>query len=67
MRNFLISVQAVVMAILLVTLAYLPLLVIKGVLILIYRIFPKMPKEKPKWVSTMVGRLINFYEDYLRF
>ena len=67
MRNFLISVQAVVMAILLVTLAYLPLLVIKGVLIALYRIFPKMPREKPKWISTMVEKLCKFYEDYLRF
>lgn len=67
MRNFFVCIQAVVMAILLVTLAFIPLLAVKGVLVVLYWMFPKMPKDKPQWIDTMVSKLVEFYNTYLSF
>ena len=66
MKNILISIQAIVMAVLLIALVFLPLLVVKGILIAM-RVFPKMPGNKPKWIDVMANRMGDFYQKYLSF
>ena len=66
MKNVLVSVQAIVMAVLLIVLVFLPLLVVKGILIKM-RVFPKMPENKPKWIGVMANRMNDFYQKYLSF
>lgn len=51
---------------LLIALVFVPLLVVKAILIAM-RVFPKMPENKPKWIDAMANRLQKFYNEYLSF
>ncbi len=67
MKNVLIGIQAVVMEVLLIVLVFVPLLVVKGILLVLTYGLPRLPKEKPKWIGTMVIATNKFYKDYLSF
>lgn len=67
MKKITVCIRAVVMAALLVVLVYVPLLVVKGILKILYLVFLPLPKEKPKWIGAMVHKLGQFYNDYLSF
>lgn len=67
MKNVLIGIQAVVMEVLLIVLVFVPLLVVKGILLVLTYGLPRFPKEKPKWIDTMVIATSKFYKDYLSF
>lgn len=67
MKNILIGIQAVVMEVLLIVLIFVPLLVVKGILLVLTYIIPRLPKKKAKWIDTMVIATDKFYKDYLSF
>ncbi len=67
MKNVLIGIQAVVMEALLIVLVFVPLLVVKGILLVLTYGLPRLPKGKPKWIDTMVIATDKFYKDYLSF
>ncbi len=67
MKNILIGIHAIVMEVLLIVLVFVPLLVVKGILFALPHGLPRLPKEKPKWIDTMVIATSKFYKDYLSF
>ncbi len=67
MKNILIGIHAIVMEVLLIVLVFVPLLVVKGILFALAHGLPRLPREKPKWIDTMVIATSKFYKDYLSF
>lgn len=65
-KNILIGIEAIFMTI--ITVINFALLgIIKLWTMFWYKILPKMPSDKPKWITTIANKLDKFYNTYLDF
>lgn len=66
MKKFLISAYVIGRVILLVVLVFLPLLIIRGEIVVLNRLTIRKPKDLPQWVNHISARLRKFYDKYLQ-
>lgn len=66
MKKFLISAYIISRVILIVVLVFLPLLIIRGELVVLNRLAIRKPKDTPQWASHVTDKLQKFYDTYLQ-